>query len=100
MDHRAAVAPRARRSSADAALRARMRRALGTSPDHAALARMGSVVAYLLEAATNPALLAKALLQSSAPSATQWPPQPIPAGSSLAEKVRNYGRHEVPAKFE
>lgn len=83
-----------------AALRARMKRALGTSPDHAALARMGSVVAYLLEAATNPALLARALLQSSAPSATQWPPQPIPAGSSLAEKVRNYGRHEVPPKFE
>ncbi|MHB8642844.1 MAG: DEAD/DEAH box helicase [Gaiellaceae bacterium] len=82
-----------------AALRQRMRRALAASHDHAALARMGNVVAYLLEAATNPALLAPAL-GGSAPSQVEWPPQPLPAGSSLAQKVVNYSSHEVPRKFE
>lgn len=82
-----------------AALRQRMRRALATSRDHATLARMGQVVAYLLEAATNPALLAPAL-RGSAPSQVEWPPQPLPSGSSLAQKLVNYGSYEVPRKFE
>ena len=82
-----------------AALCQRMRRALAASQDHAALARMGHVVAYLLEAATNPALLAPAL-GGSAPSRVEWPPRPLPSGSSLAQKVLNYGSHEVPRKFE
>lgn len=82
-----------------AALRQRMRRALAASQDHATLARMGHVVAYLLEAATNPALLAPAL-GGVTPGHVEWPPRPLPPGSSLAAKVVNYGAHEVPRKFE
>jgi len=82
-----------------AALRQRMRHALAASHDHATLARMGHVVVYLLEAASNPALLASAL-SDSAPSQVRWPPQPLPPGSSLAQKVVDYGAHEVPRKFE
>ncbi|MDQ2984382.1 MAG: DEAD/DEAH box helicase [Actinomycetota bacterium] len=80
-------------------LRLRMRKATAASHDHATLARMGRVVAYLLEAATNPALLASAL-GSSAAAHVAWPPRPLARGSSLAEKVINYGSHEVPRKFE
>lgn len=82
-----------------AALCQRMRRALSASPDHAALARIGHIVAYLLEAATNPGLLTTAL-GGGTPSRVEWPPRPLAPGSSLAEKVANYSSYEVPRKFE
>lgn len=82
-----------------AALRQRMRQALLSSPDHVALARVGHVVAYLLEAATNPALLTTAL-GGNTPSQVEWPPRPLAPGSSLAEKVANYSLYETPGKFE
>jgi SNF2 family DNA or RNA helicase len=81
------------------ALRTRMRRAVRAGARERALfGDMGGVVMYLLEAATNPALLANAIGGTAAP--TIWPPDPIPADSTLAERVLAYGRHETPRKFD
>lgn len=81
------------------ALRTRMRRALrSTARERALFGDMGGVVMYLLEAATNPALLANAIGGAAAP--TIWPPDPIPPDSTLAERVLNYPRHETPRKFD
>ncbi|HEX7196993.1 MAG TPA: DEAD/DEAH box helicase, partial [Candidatus Limnocylindria bacterium] len=61
--------------------------------------QMGEVVMYLLEAASNPALLARAI--SGADGAELlWPSLVIPSGTDLASKVRDYATFEVPAKFE
>jgi hypothetical protein len=59
---------------------------------------MGRVVMYLLEAATNPALL---VAGSSTHDAIdfQHPPIEIPAGSTLPALLQNYCLHETPAKF-
>jgi SNF2 family DNA or RNA helicase len=77
-----------------------MRRAVRTTArDRALLAHIGEVVMYLVEAATNPALLANAIANAP-PSHISWPPVPVPAESSLAERVLSYGTHEVPRKFE
>lgn len=82
-----------------AALRTRMGRAVRMSMrERTMFGDLGMVVMYLLEAATNPALLAPAI--GSEPSRAIWPPDPIPDGSTLAEKVRSYGRFETPSKFE
>lgn len=81
-------------------LRTRMRRALASGPrERASLAHLGEVFVYLLQAATNPALLARGLAQQG-PSALQWPPLPAPTGSPMAQLILNYGSHEMPAKFE
>ena len=80
-----------------AALRTRMGRAMQSVRDRTLFGDLGVIVMYLLEAATNPALLATAL--GSTPSQAGWPPQPIPDGSTLADKVRRYGEYETPAKF-
>jgi SNF2 family DNA or RNA helicase len=81
------------------ALRNRMRRAVRTSMrERTVFGDLGVVVMYLLEAATNPALLAPAI--GGEPSRAAWPAEPIPAGSTLADKVRCYARFETPRKFE
>ena len=77
----------------------RVRRSIALTQTHAQLSRMGIVVAYLLQAATNPGVLARALAGAS-PSAVQYPPAPVPPDSPLAEKVVNYARYETPRKFE
>lgn len=83
-----------------AALRTRMARAArGGGRDQNALARMGTVTMYLLQAASNPGLLAPAL-GAGGPSTTQWPSLAIPASSNIADLIRNYGTHETPAKFD
>lgn len=83
-----------------AALRTRMARATRSGgQDHANLARMGTVTMYLLQAATNPALLASAL-GAARTSEIQWPVVPIPEDSNLADLVRDYASHETPAKFD
>lgn len=80
-------------------LRTRMRRAVGTSARERSLfGDMGGVVMYLLEAATNPALLANAVGGTASPFA--WPTHPISVDSTLSERVLSYGRHETPRKFE
>lgn len=82
-----------------AALRTRMARAARAGGrDHATLARMGAVTMYLLQAASNPGLLAAAL--GTDQPATHWPSLALPASSDMAEAIRTYGRHETPAKFD
>ena len=81
------------------AIRTRMRRGfVGTRKDAAAMQGFNDIVMYLLEAATNPALLANAI--GGQPSPTSWPPVPIPPDSSLSEMVLSYSSYEVPRKFE
>lgn len=83
-----------------AALRTRMARATRSAGrDQAILARMGAVTMYLLQAATNPALLASALGAARA-SEVQWPLLDIPENSDLADLVREYAAHETPAKVD
>jgi len=82
------------------AIRTRMRTELAASArDRVAFSEMKDVVVYLLEAATNPALLASAISGGVA-APTTWPPSPVPLGTALAERVINYGRYEMPRKFE
>ena len=82
------------------ALRSRMARALRAgSRDHATLARMGTVTMYLLQAASNPALLAGALGGADT-SAVQWPLGPVRPDSQLGDLIRDYSRLETPRKFD
>ncbi len=69
-----------------------------TAQDQTTFARMGRVVMYLLEAATNPALLA-AGSSTADPPPFQHPPLEIPPGSRLAELIADYGVYEAPPKF-
>ena len=81
------------------ALRTRMARAVrGGGRNQATLARMGAATMYLLQAASNPGLLAAA--QGADQPATQWPSLVLPVSSDMAEVIRTYGRHETPAKFD
>lgn len=66
--------------------------------DRLDLSAMGDVVMYLLEAATNPALLAAG---SSADDPIQFrhPPLEVPPDSRLATLITQYAQHETPAKF-
>jgi SNF2 family DNA or RNA helicase len=81
------------------ALRRRLNHAVSAhSTDQTLLRGLGEVVMYLLEAATNPGLLASAIGGEMTPTA--WPPVPVPPGSPLSEQILAYGRHEVPRKFE
>lgn len=66
--------------------------------DRVNLAQLGEVVMYLLEAATNPALLPRG---SSAGDAIdfQHPPLPVPPGHPLATLLSEYEQYETPAKF-
>ena len=81
------------------ALRTRMRRATSAGGgDAATLARMGAVTMYLLQAASNPGLLAPAL--GSAAAVPTWPSLAIPPDSDLAQRIRHYAEHEMPTKFD
>lgn len=66
--------------------------------DRTTLARMGEIVMYLLEAATNPQLLS-AGSASDDEVGFRHPPLDIPPGSSLWGLLQDYGRYETPAKF-
>jgi SNF2 family DNA or RNA helicase len=82
------------------ALRTKMRHATNVRPrERAQWSQMGEVVMYLLEAASNPALLARAVTGVDGVS-LQWPSLAIRPNSDLGEKVLHYGQHEVAAKFE
>ncbi|HWX98141.1 MAG TPA: DEAD/DEAH box helicase [Solirubrobacteraceae bacterium] len=82
------------------ALRTRMARALRAGGrDQVTLARMGAVTMYMLQAASNPALLATALGAPGTP-AVQWPLEPIASDSDLGELIREYSRRETPSKFD
>jgi SNF2 family DNA or RNA helicase len=81
------------------ALRTQMRRAVDESArERAAVGEMGGIVMYLLQAASNPALLARVVGGRAAK--TVWPPEPIPASSTMAEQILAYSRAETPRKLE
>lgn len=62
------------------------------------LVSMGQVVMYLLEAATNPALLVTGSSRYD-PIPFRHPPLEIPKGSDLYELLQDYASYEVPAKL-
>ncbi len=62
------------------------------------LSSWASTVMYLLEAATNPALL-PAGSSSGDPIEFRHPPLPIPPDSSLHDLIAEYAQYETPAKF-
>lgn len=81
------------------ALRNRYARSRGTSrAQRARFAHMGTIVMYLLEAATNPGLLTAG---SSGDDSTYFrhPPLPLGPDSALADLLAGYGSHETPSKF-
>lgn len=65
--------------------------------DRVELARMGTIVMYLLEAASNPQLLAVG--SRDLPGEFAHPPLPVEPGSRLWELIVGYGRYETPPKF-
>jgi SNF2 family DNA or RNA helicase len=67
--------------------------------DQSMLAQMGEVTMYLLEAATNPALLARRV-GGEDPVALRYPTLAIVPGSQLSDLIARYGDHELPRKFE
>lgn len=69
-----------------------------TATDRAALARMGDVVMYLLEAATNPQLLS-AGSDAEDEQSFRHPPLDVPPGSSLWKLLQRYNQYETPTKF-
>jgi hypothetical protein len=82
------------------ALRTQMRHATNIRPrERAQWSQMGEVVMCFLQAASNPALLARAVTGADGAS-LQWPSLAIRPNSDLGEKVLHYGQHEVAAKFE
>lgn len=62
------------------------------------MARWGQIVMYLLEAATNPALLPAGSSHHDA-QAFRHPPLEVPAGTNLYELLSNYAQYELPSKF-
>ena len=66
--------------------------------DRVWLADMGDVTMYLLEAATNPALLVAGSSDDD-PIEFRHPPLDIPADSTLATLLTEYAAYETPEKF-
>jgi SNF2 family DNA or RNA helicase len=62
--------------------------------------RMGRIVMYLLEAATNPKLLTAGSLEGADPDVFRHPPLDIPEGSDLADLIARYNEYETPRKFQ
>jgi SNF2 family DNA or RNA helicase len=79
-------------------LRAEFSSMVKTQRDRVDLSAWGNVVMYLLEAATNPALL-PAGSSSSDPIQFRHPPLPVPADSSLRDLISDYAAYETPTKF-
>jgi len=67
--------------------------------DRVDFAGMGRVVMYLLEAATNPALLAAGSEDDADPEAFRHPPLQVPPESALADVLRAYRSYDTPRKF-
>lgn len=61
-------------------------------------ARMGQVVMYLLEAATNPQLLSAGSSEFDPPE-FRHPPLPLSAANDLKELLARYAQFETPPKF-
>jgi SNF2 family DNA or RNA helicase len=80
-------------------LRTGVRNAVLTTPRERRLfADLSDSVMYLLQAASNPGLLAAALGGRSGPSMS-WPPLAVPIESDLVDQAIRYPSFETPAKF-
>lgn len=66
--------------------------------DRATFANMGDIVMYLLEAATNPQLLAAGSGTEDVFS-FRHPPLDVPPGSTLWDLLQRYSQFETPGKF-
>ena len=62
------------------------------------LAEMGRIIMYLLEAASNPALLSAGSSDDD-PLSFRHPPLEVPKNARLLDLIGNYGRYETPPKF-
>ncbi len=71
--------------------------AMGLSDQHDML-KLGRITMYLLEAATNPKLLASGS-DGSDPETFRHPPLEVEPGSRLADLIESYNIHETPPKF-
>jgi SNF2 family DNA or RNA helicase len=71
---------------------------IASQTEQASLLRLGRAVMYLLEAATNPALLPVGSSDAD-PLSLRHPPLDVPPGSRLADLVAEYGEYETPRKF-
>ena len=65
--------------------------------DRSKLAYMGTIMMYLLEAASNPQLLA--LGSRNVPGEFAHPPLPVQPGTRLWDLVAGYSNYETPPKF-
>jgi SNF2 family DNA or RNA helicase len=79
-------------------LRMRFSELARTQRERLELSSWSSTVMYLLEAATNPALLPAGSSRGD-PIEFRHPPLPIPPESSLHDLVAEYAQYETPAKF-
>jgi SNF2-related domain/Helicase conserved C-terminal domain len=80
------------------ALRARLSTLLTTQRDRVELSSWGDIIMYMLEAATNPALL-PAGSSSNDPVEFRHPPLAIPEDSPLRGLIAEYASYETPSKF-
>ncbi|MEV6873977.1 DEAD/DEAH box helicase [Amycolatopsis sp. NPDC051128] len=69
-----------------------------TMSDRAELGRMGTVTMYLLEAASNPHLLAAGSSDDD-PPVFRHPPLPVEPGSRLWDLIQRYNQYETPPKI-
>ena len=79
------------------ALRSRFSAYVTSQRERVQLAAWGDVIMYLLEAATNPALL-PAGSSSDDPIQFRHPPLPIPDDASLSELIGDFASYETPPK--
>lgn len=79
-------------------LRRRFSTLVRTQRDRVDLGTWGQVAMYMLEAATNPALL-PAGSSTSDPIEFRHPPLDIPADADLSDLIANYASYETPEKF-
>jgi SNF2 family DNA or RNA helicase len=81
-----------------ASLKADFSKLVKSQRERTELASWGEITMYLLEAATNPALL-PAGSSSDDPIEFRHPPLSIPDGSSLRELIAQFASYETPEKF-
>ena len=80
-------------------LKANFSKLIKTQKERVDLAAWGNVTMYLLEAATNPALL-PAGSSTSDPIEFRHPPMLIPPGSNLNDLISDFASYETPEKFK
>lgn len=83
------------------AIEMRAMRAGMSASDRLRIQHLGEVTMYMIQAASNPALLANAVSEGEfVDPDLMWPETPIPLDATVVDKVIRYAEHEIPAKFE